>query len=118
MNKAPLHDGAVIIQDSKIAAAGCVLPVSNSTMLSKDLGTRHRAGVGISEVSDTLTVIVSEETGSISVATGGVLKRHLAPETLEKLLCNELCPKEETSKSWLEQVADWFNDLGKEANKE
>ena len=118
VNKAPLHDGAVIIQDGKIAAAGCVLPVSNSTSLSKDLGTRHRAGVGISEVSDTLTVIVSEETGSISVATGGVLKRHLAPETLEKLLCNELCPKEETSTSWLEQVADWFNDLGKEANKE
>ena len=68
VNKAPLHDGAVIIQDGKIAAAGCVLPVSNSTALSKDLGTRHRAGVGISEVSDTLTVIVSEETGSSSVA--------------------------------------------------
>lgn len=117
VNKAPLHDGAVIIQDGKVAAAGCVLPVSNSTMLSKDLGTRHRAGVGISEVSDTLTVIVSEETGSISVATGGVLKRHLAPETLEKLLYNELCPKEEVQKSWLEQLADWFSDLGKEAKK-
>ena len=118
VNKAPLHDGAVIIQDGKLAAAGCVLPVSNSTALSKDLGTRHRAGVGISEVSDTLTIIVSEETGSISVASGGVLKRQLTPETLEKLLCNELCPTEESSKSWLEQLADWFADLGKEAKKE
>ena len=117
VNKAPLHDGAVIIQDGKIAAAGCVLPVSNSTALSKDLGTRHRAGVGISEVSDTLTIIVSEETGSISVASGGVLKRQLMPETLEKLLFNELCPKEESSKSWLEQLVDRFADLGKEAKK-
>ena len=117
MNKAPLHDGAVIIQDGKIAAAGCVLPVSNSTMLSKDLGTRHRAGVGISEVSDTLTVIVSEETGSISVASGGVLKRHLTTETLEKLLNNELCPQDEAEKSWLEQLAEWFTDQGKEAKK-
>ena len=118
VNKAPLHDGAVIIQDGKIAAAGCVLPVSNSTSLSKDLGTRHRAGVGISEVSDTLTVIVSEETGSISVATGGVLKRHLDPETLEKLLRNELCPKDTVKKNWLEQLVEWFSDQGKEAKKE
>ena len=117
VNKAPLHDGAVLIQDGKIAAAGCVLPVSNSTALSKDLGTRHRAGVGISEVSDTLTVIVSEETGSISVATGGVLKRHLAPETLEKLLRNELCPKDENRKSRMEQFADWIAGLGKVAKK-
>ena len=115
VNKAPLHDGAVIIQDSRIAAAGCVLPVSNSTVLSKDLGTRHRAGVGISEVSDSLTVIVSEETGSISVASGGVLKRQLASETLEKLLRNELCPKDEENKNWLEQMTGWFSDLGKEA---
>ena len=118
VNKAPLHDGAVLIQDGKIAAAGCVLPVSNSTALSKDLGTRHRAGVGISEVSDTLTVIVSEETGSISVATGGVLKRHLAPETLEKLLRNELCPKDENQKSRMEQFADWIASFGKEAKEE
>lgn len=117
VNKAPLHDGAVLIQDGKIAAAGCVLPVSNSTALSKDLGTRHRAGVGISEVSDTLTVIVSEETGSISVATGGVLKRHLAPETLEKLLRNELCPKDENRKSRMEQFADWIAGFGKEAKQ-
>lgn len=117
VNKAPLHDGAVIIQDGKIAAAGCVLPVSNSTSLSKDLGTRHRAGVGISEVSDTLTIIVSEETGSISVATGGVLKRHLAPQTLEKLMRNELCPQDENRKSRMEQLVDWFTSFRKEADQ-
>lgn len=118
VNKAPLHDGAVIIQDSKIAAAGCVLPVSNSTALSKDLGTRHRASVGISEVTDSLTVIVSEETGNISVAIGGVLKRQLDPETLEELLRNELCPKEEVRKNRIEQLMDWISDPGKETKKE
>lgn len=117
VNKAPLHDGAVIIQDGKIAAAGCVLPVSNSTSLSKDLGTRHRAGVGISEVSDTLTVIVSEETGSISVASGGVLKRHLTPQTLEKLMRNELCPQDDSRKSRMEQLVDWFTSFRKEADQ-
>ena len=92
--KASLHDGAVIIRDGRIAAAGCVLPLSESDRLSADLGTRHRAGVGISEVSDAVAIIVSEETGTISVAVGGMLKRHLAPQTLERLLCNELCPEE------------------------
>lgn len=118
VNKSPLHDGAVIIQDGKIAAAGCVLPVSDSTSLSKDLGTRHRAGVGISEVSDTLTVIVSEENGVISVAVGGVLKRHLTPDTLEKLLHNELCPAEEQNKTWLERLVDRLEDQRKESPKE
>ncbi len=92
--KAALHDGAVIIRDGRVAAAGCVLPLSESDRLSADLGTRHRAGVGISEVSDGVAIIVSEETGTISVAVGGMLKRHLAPQTLERLLCNELCPPE------------------------
>ena len=89
--KAALHDGAMIIRDGKIAAAGCVLPLSESHSLSADLGTRHRAGVGMSEASDAVVVIVSEETGTISVAVGGVLKRYLAPQTLERLLRNELC---------------------------
>ena len=88
----PLHDGAMIIRDGRIAAAGCVLPLSDSNRLSSDLGTRHRAGVGMSEASDAVVVIVSEETGTISVAVGGMLKRHLAPQTLDKLLHNELCP--------------------------
>ena len=93
--KAALHDGAMIIRDGRVAAAGCVLPLSDSNRLSADLGTRHRAGVGMSEASDALVVIVSEETGTISVAVGGMLKRHLAPRTLEKLLRRELCPEEE-----------------------
>ncbi|MBE6986865.1 MAG: TIGR00159 family protein [Ruminococcaceae bacterium] len=92
--KASLHDGAMIICDGKVAAAGCVLPLSASERLSADLGTRHRAGVGISEASDAVVIIVSEETGTISVAVGGMLKRHLAPQTLERLLCNELCADE------------------------
>ena len=89
--RAALHDGAMIIRDHRITAAGCVLPLSESSHLHADLGTRHRAGVGISEVSDAVVVIVSEETGAISVAVGGMLKRHLAPQTLERLLRNELC---------------------------
>ena len=90
--KAALHDGAMIICDGQVAAAGCVLPLSESSRLSADLGTRHRAGVGISESTDAVVVIVSEETGTISVAVGGMLKRHLAPQTLERLLRNELIP--------------------------
>ncbi len=90
---ASLHDGAMVIRDARITAAGCVLPLSDSDRLSADLGTRHRAGVGVSEASDAVVVIVSEETGTISVAMGGMLKRHLAPQTLTKLLQNELCPR-------------------------
>ena len=92
--KAALHDGAVIIRDGRVNAAGCVLPLSESKRLSADLGTRHRAGVGISEVSDAVVVIVSEETGTISVAVGGMLKRHLAPQMLDRLLRSELLPEE------------------------
>ena len=93
--KASLHDGAVIIREGRVAAAGCVLPLSDTQRLHADLGTRHRAAVGMSEVSDAVVVVVSEENGVISVALGGMLKRHLAPQTLEKLLRNELCPVEQ-----------------------
>ncbi len=92
--KAALHDGAMIVRDGRIAAAGCVLPLSESDRLSLDLGTRHRAAVGMSEVSDAVVVVVSEETGAISVAVGGMLKRHLASQTLERLLRNELCTEQ------------------------
>lgn len=88
--KASLHDGAVIIRQDRIAAAGCVLPLSENQHLSSDLGTRHRAGIGMSEASDAVVVVVSEETGTISVAIGGMLKRHLAARTLERLLQTEL----------------------------
>ena len=91
----PLHDGAVIVQGNRVASATCYLPLSDNLGLSKELGTRHRAGVGISEVTDSLTVIVSEETGKISVAYEGKLERNLDAETLRdrmhKILNNTLC---------------------------
>ena len=86
----PLHDGAMIIRDGRIAAAGCVLPLSANENLAPELGTRHRAGVGMSEATDAVVVIVSEENGAISVATGGMLKRSLKVATLDKLLRQEL----------------------------
>ncbi len=73
----PLHDGAVILRGNRIVAATCYLPLSDNMHLSKDLGTRHRAGIGVSEVSDSLTIIVSEETGKVSIATGGTLIRNV-----------------------------------------
>jgi diadenylate cyclase len=109
-NKAPLHDGAVIIANGRIAAAGCILPLSGKQNISKDLGTRHRAGLGQSENYDSLSVIVSEETGGISLAEGGVLKRHLAPETLERLLIAKLMPEEEVTEkpALMERVKGWI----------
>ncbi len=92
---APMHDGATIVRRGRIVGSGCMLPLSKNVNLSRDLGMRHRAGIGMSENSDAVAVIVSEETGSISVAVGGMLKRHLKPETLGKLLYNELMPHEE-----------------------
>ena len=113
-NKAPLHDGAVIVRDGRIAAAGCVLPLSSSTTISKDLGMRHRAGIGISEQSDALAVIVSEETGSISCAVDGTLKRHLKPQVVDRLLRKEL-----TSDTMEQEESNFFMKLAKKlfANK-
>ena len=116
--KASLHDGAVIVRDGRIAAAGCVLPLSDSVRLSADLGTRHRAGVGMSEVSDAVVVIVSEETGTISVAVGGMLKRHLAAKTLERLLKQELCPEEKTEQeNLMVRLRQKIQKKGKEDQK-
>lgn len=94
-DKSPLHDGAVIIKEGRLAAAGCMLPLSTNANLSRDLGMRHRAGIGISEQSDAVVVIVSEETGGISVAVDGLLKRHLTQDTFEAILRRELLPLEE-----------------------
>ena len=97
--KAPLHDGALIIRDCRIAAAGCVLPLTQNKNLSKELGTRHRAGIGMSEQSDAVVIILSEETGAISVAIDGMLKRHLNEESLNAILRKELVVEEvDTSK--------------------
>lgn len=93
--KAPMHDGAMIMREGRVLGAGCMLPLSRNVNLSRDLGMRHRAGIGMSENSDAVVVLVSEETGTISVAVGGMLKRHLTVETLRLLLANELLPREE-----------------------
>ena len=89
-HNSPLHDGAMLVRNARVLAAGCVLPLSGSQNLSRELGTRHRAAVGMSETSDAVLVVVSEETGGISVAIGGMLKRHLTPEVLRQVLIAEL----------------------------
>ena len=101
-HNAPLHDGAIIVRGNRVTSATCYLPLSDNMQLSKDLGTRHRAGVGISEVTDSLTVIVSEETGKISVAYEGKLERGLSGDALKermKLIQNK--PETESRKKIL-----------------
>lgn len=96
-NKAPLHDGAMIISDGMIHAAGCILPLTKNTSVSAELGTRHRAALGVSEESDAVVVVVSEETGQISVAVNGVLARRFTRDTLRDVLEGYLIPQEEAS---------------------
>ena len=96
-NKAPLHDGAMIIRDGMIHAAGCILPLTKNTSVSAELGTRHRAALGVSEESDAVVVVVSEETGQISVAVNGVLARRVTRDTLRDVLEGYLIPQEEAS---------------------
>lgn len=93
----PLHDGAVFIRNQRVVAATCYLPLSDNMELSKELGTRHRAGVGISEVSDSLTIIVSEETGAVSIAEGGKLTRSVSPDDLKAKLA-EITPSADDGK--------------------
>ncbi|MCL2365680.1 MAG: diadenylate cyclase CdaA [Oscillospiraceae bacterium] len=89
-HNSPLHDGALIIREGRLLAAACMLPLSNNINLNRDLGMRHRAGVGISERSDAVVVIVSEESGTVSIAIDGMLKRHLSKDTVDKILRKEL----------------------------
>jgi len=96
----PLHDGAVILRKDQIMAAGCYLPLSESPYISKDLGTRHRAGIGMSEISDGVTIIVSEETGHISVSINGQLDRGLSEENLKNKLLSELNPQPKNTSLW------------------
>ena len=88
----PLHDGAAIIENGRIKAAGCVLPLSNNLDLGKDMGTRHRACLGIAENSDAIAIVVSEETGRISVAIKGEFQLRLSAEQLESVLTKEMMP--------------------------
>ena len=110
--KAPLHDGAVIIRNGRIQAGGCMLPLSENPNLSRDLGMRHRAGIGMSEASDALVVIVSEETGAISVAESGMLKRHLTRDTFEKLLRNGLMTEDNSAAGF-----QWLHRKDKTSNE-
>lgn len=98
----PLHDGAVIIKEDKIKAAACFLPLTDNSDLNPELGTRHRAAIGISERSDSLVIIVSEETGSISIAENGKIARHLDIQTLEKTL-RDMYKDREDSKSFIQK---------------
>lgn len=113
---APLHDGAVIIRNMKIAAAGCVLPLTDRTNLNKELGTRHKAGIGMSEKSDAVVVIVSEETGAVSVAIDGMLKRHLTEESLSHILHTELV--KEQNEDDKHDIITHFKNFFKEKNYE
>lgn len=112
--KSPLHDGAIIIRGGTLSGAGCMLPLSNNTNLNRNLGMRHRAGIGMSERSDAVVVIVSEETGLISVAIEGMLKRNLMSETFEKILRKELIsedkPENQESKKKLKNIFKVKND--------
>ena len=108
---APLHDGAVIIRGDRIRAAGCVLPLTQNKTLNKELGTRHRAGIGITENSDAIALIVSEETGIISMAIDGKLSRFLDIKTVEKTLLNIYLEKDSDNK-----LSEIKNMLGRRKN--
>lgn len=111
-NKAPLHDGAMIIRDGRIYAAACILPLTENTQISRELGTRHRAGVGMSENSDAIVVILSEETGMISVAEGGELQRNFTPETLAKTLEDRILWNQEGATA--RRKFRWFGKKGED----
>lgn len=111
----PLHDGAVIITDGRISHAACFLPLSDNPGLSNQLGTRHRAGIGITEVSDALTVIISEETGTISTASEGKISRDYNTVTLREALRKELASEESFKESWKRR---WAGEDKSDAKKE
>ncbi|MBQ9097426.1 MAG: diadenylate cyclase CdaA [Clostridia bacterium] len=111
----PLHDGAVILKKGRIAAASCYLPLTNDDSLNKQLGTRHRAAIGISETADCVAIVVSEETGKISLALGGDLTRNLTPDSLAKWLEKLLLPSDEENpdgKSIIKKVARKWSKNG------
>ena len=102
----PLHDGAVIIRNNKIVTAGCLLPLTANNNLSRDLGTRHRAAIGLSEVTDAVIIVVSEETGKISIALNGSLTRNLSKESLSKALMKIISQKPDTQER-IDKIMFW-----------
>ena len=107
----PLHDGAVIIRNDRIAAAGCFLPLTTHDDLSKSLGTRHRAALGISENSDCIVIVVSEETGTISLAVNGSLTRNYDKDKLKDILIRILKKRQDKKKTYREQVIEWLRKM-------
>lgn len=105
----PLHDGATVIRNNRIVAAGCFLPLTNNGNLSKQLGTRHRAGIGVSEVSDALVIIISEETGVISLAVNGNLTRYYTKERLKDILIRIIKNRSNKKVTYREKVKSWFS---------
>ncbi|MBC7076399.1 MAG: TIGR00159 family protein [Syntrophomonadaceae bacterium] len=112
MPNSPLHDGAVVISGGRIDRAACFLPLTDSPYLDKDLGTRHRAGLGITEVSDAVAVIVSEETGAVSLAKDGNLQRYLDAESLKDILEEEMARNAKWGSSLWRRWADEFREKG------
>lgn len=113
----PLHDGAVVISNYQIAAASCYLPLSESKSIPKELGTRHRAAIGLSEVTDAVTIIVSEETGEISVVKGDSLNRALSREEFREKLVEYLFKEEEGPKDFLQVARDFINGNSERGDK-
>jgi len=111
----PLHDGAVVIREGRVAAAGCILPLSENYEISKEMGTRHRAALGVSENSDAVVVVVSEETGLISIAQGGNIVRGVERDYLQQVLTNELIPAQPKNKE--QQKQDFLTWVGRVLRK-
>lgn len=109
----PLHDGATIIRNDRIVSAGCFLPLTNNNDLNKKLGTRHRAAIGISENSDALIVVVSEETGTISFAVNGKLIRNYTKDRLKKILVTIMKKRSQKKSTWRERVIEWKKKIKK-----
>ncbi|MDR0917483.1 MAG: diadenylate cyclase CdaA [Oscillospiraceae bacterium] len=114
----PLHDGAVLIADGRLLAASCMLPLSSNSSLPRDLGMRHRAAVGITERTDAIAVVVSEETGSISVAENGMIKRHLPRDAFDKILRNALLDEKTTAANPVDFILDTLGIRRKGARNE
>ncbi|MCC8022665.1 MAG: DNA integrity scanning protein DisA nucleotide-binding domain protein [Clostridiales bacterium] len=102
--KSPLHDGAMVVRDARLHAAGCILPLTKNNAISSALGTRHRAALGMSEVSDAVVIVVSEETGIISLAKGGKLRRNLSDGDIRAVLSESLLKDEDQSGNILERL--------------
>ncbi len=116
--KSPLHDGAMVIRDGRIQAAACILPLTTNSDISLDLGTRHRAAIGISENSDAVTVVVSEETGTISLTKNGIITRGFNSQSLQQELYNIFVNEEDSQKSYVKIFTERFKKKDKKGDND